>query len=106
MLGVHQPVQVAGAPPGYQVDADFERRSDRPNPIDRLRPHVATLEARNERARDVRPLSHIDLSPPTALADKPDDRPETLVMHGPSVVGGAQPGLTGTVSRRSVGRGP
>ena len=57
---------------------------------------MATLQAGNERGGDAGSRGQIDLPPVATLADKSDDRPETLVTHGVSLARDAHPPRTST----------
>ena len=83
VLGVEQAIEVAGAPPGHEVDSNIQRRCDPPDRIERECPGMASLDPGNGRGRDTGPCRKVSLAPASLQPNGADRRPNSLVIHDP-----------------------
>ncbi len=103
MPGVQEAIEIPGPPAGQELEADVEGRSNPPNRVHRQRPDVPALNAGDRRLRHAGLRGQILLSPTATLADRPNHRSETLVIHqGLSVLAGTHLEITWAAVTRAA----
>ena len=91
VVGVQQPVQVAGAPPAEDIDPHVERGRDAPQRRHRERVEMAPLDPRDRRRRDSRLARDVDLPERPTDPNGPKGAAQPLIAHGRTVACGPHP---------------
>ncbi len=81
VAGVEQPIQVAGAPPGIDVDPDVKRRRDSPDVVQSHRADVPTLHPAHAGLRHLGLAGELLLRPALPPPNRSQRRSDPLVFH-------------------------